>query len=31
MLDDYAELQKMMGGPGASEKTAKMIVEKTKE
>jgi lipid-A-disaccharide synthase len=28
MLDDYAKLQKMMGGPGASEKTARMIVEK---
>ncbi len=27
MLEDYAELQKIMGGPGASEKTAKMIVE----
>jgi lipid-A-disaccharide synthase len=27
MLDDYAKLQKMMGGPGASEKTARMIVE----
>ena len=27
MLDDYAELQQIMGGPGASEKTAKMILE----
>ena len=31
MLSDYKELQQRMGGPGASEKTAKLILEEIKK